>query len=439
MVEAAGILTSRGGMTSHAAVVARGMGKPCVCGCEALKIDLAAETVQVGDVILHKGDELSIDGATGRVILGEVPLMDPVLSPEFNTILQWADEVRTLGIRTNADTPDALKARNLGPRASGSAAPSTCSWPLTAPISQQMILADTQVGRQQALAKLLPIQQDFYGIFKAMAGLPVTVRLLDPPLHEFLPSQERLAVDVALMEAGQGDTSKLKETRNMLRQVRTLHEANPMLGNRGCRLGLLYPEIYLMQVEAILNAAVQLLEEGVDVKAEIMIPLVSHENELERMRALVSQTRDRISQETGKKLDILIGTMIELPRACVTADEIARHADFFSFGTNDLTQTTFGFSRDDAEGKFLPAYLAEKILPDNPFAVLDRQGVGKLMEIAVKLGRGQNDKLKIGICGEHGGEPSSIEFCHSLNMNYVSCSPYRVPVARLAAAKAALK
>ncbi|MGI6364699.1 MAG: pyruvate, phosphate dikinase [Bacillota bacterium] len=442
MVEAAGILTSRGGMTSHAAVVARGMGKPCVCGCEALKIDLAAETVQVGDVILHKGDELSIDGATGRVILGEVPLMDPVLSPEFNTILQWADEVRTLGIRANADTPqDALKAREFGAQGIGLCRTEHMFMATDRlPIVQQMILADTQVGRQQALAKLLPIQQqDFYGIFKAMAGLPVTVRLLDPPLHEFLPSQERLAVDVALMEAGQGDTSKLKETRNMLRQVRTLHEANPMLGNRGCRLGLLYPEIYLMQVEAILNAAVQLLEEGVDVKAEIMIPLVSHENELERMRALVSQTRDRISQETGKKLDILIGTMIELPRACVTADEIARHADFFSFGTNDLTQTTFGFSRDDAEGKFLPAYLAEKILPDNPFAVLDRQGVGKLMEIAVKLGRGQNDKLKIGICGEHGGEPSSIEFCHSLNMNYVSCSPYRVPVARLAAAQAALK
>lgn len=442
IVEAVGILTSRGGMTSHAAVVARGMGKPCVCGCEALKVDLKAETVEVGDLILNKGDELSIDGATGRVIRGEVPLVDPQLSPEFNTILQWADEYRKLGIRANADTPqDALKAREFGAEGIGLCRTEHMFMaPDRLPIVQQMILADSREGRQLALDKLLPIQQqDFYGIFKAMAGLPVTVRLLDPPLHEFLPSLETLAVEVALMEAGQGEISKLKATRSLLRQVRNLHEANPMLGNRGCRLGLLYPEIYLMQVEAILNATVQLLEEDVDVKAEIMIPLVSHHNELERMRALVSQTRDRISQKTGKQLDVLIGTMIELPRACVTADDIARYADFFSFGTNDLTQTSFGFSRDDAEGKFLPAYLAEKLLPDNPFAVLDREGVGKLMEVAVNLGRGQNSKLKIGICGEHGGDPSSIEFCHQLNMNYVSCSPYRVPVARLAAAQAALK
>lgn len=442
IVEAVGILTSRGGMTSHAAVVARGMGKPCVCGCEALKIDMKAETLQVGDLVLTKGDEISIDGATGRVIRGEVPLIDPELSDEFNTVLQWADEVRVLGIRANADTPeDATKAREFGAEGIGLCRTEHMFMATDRlPIVQKMILAETQEGRKEALDKLLPIQQeDFYGIFKAMAGLPVTVRLLDPPLHEFLPSAEKLAVEVALMEAGQGDTSKLNETRSLLRQVRTLHEANPMLGNRGCRLGLLYPEIYLMQVEAILNATVQLMEEGVDVKAEIMIPLVSHRNELERMRALVAKTRDEIAAKTGKKLDILIGTMIELPRACVTADEIAEYADFFSFGTNDLTQTTFGFSRDDAEGKFLPAYLAEKLLPDNPFAVLDQQGVGKLMEIAVGLGRGKNSKLKVGICGEHGGEPSSIEFCHSLNMNYVSCSPYRVPVARLAAAQAALK
>lgn len=442
IVEAVGILTSRGGMTSHAAVVARGMGKPCVCGCEAIKIDLKAETAQVGNVVLKKGDVISIDGGSGRVILGQVPLVEPELSDEFNTILQWADEFRELGIRANADTPqDALRAREFG--AEGIGLCRTEHMFMAAdrlPIVQSMILAEDTEGREAALAQLLPIQQqDFYGIFKAMEGLPVTVRLLDPPLHEFLPSAEKLAVDVALLEAGIGDVSKLDATRALLRQVRNLQEANPMLGNRGCRLGLMYPEIYRMQVEAILNAAAQLLAEGIDVKAEIMIPLVSHVNELESMQELVASTRERVAAETGKNLDILIGTMIELPRACVTADEIAGHADFFSFGTNDLTQTAFGFSRDDAEGKFLPAYLAEKLLPDNPFAVLDRKGVGKLMEIAVGLGRGKNSKLKIGICGEHGGEPSSIAFCHSLKMNYVSCSPYRVPVARLAAAQAALQ
>lgn len=442
IVGAEGILTSRGGMTSHAAVVARGMGKPCVCGCEALKIDLKEGIAQAGNVQLRRGDRVSIDGGTGRVILGEVPLVDPEISDEFNTILQWADEYKVLGIRANADTPeDALKAREFGAKGIGLCRTEHMFMALDRlPIVQKMILADSYEARKEALAQLLPIQQqDFYGIFKAMEGLPVTVRLLDPPLHEFLPSAEKLAVDVALMEAGQGDVSKLAETRSLLRQVRTLEEANPMLGNRGCRLGLLYPEIYQMQAEAILNAAAQLMGEGVDVKAEIMIPLVCHHQELDRLRSLVSTTRDRIASETGRNLNILIGTMIELPRACVTADEIAEHADFFSFGTNDLTQTTFGFSRDDAEGKFLPAYLEEKVIPENPFAVLDRQGVGKLMEIAVGLGRGKKNKLKVGICGEHGGEPSSIEFCHGLNMDYVSCSPYRVPVARLAAAQAALK
>ena len=442
IVGAQGILTSRGGMTSHAAVVARGMGKPCVCGCEALRIDMKAGVAQVGNMTLYRGDQVSIDGGTGRVIRGEVPLVEPELSPEFTTVLEWADEVRVLGIRANADNPeDALKARDFGAQGIGLCRTEHMFMALDRlPIVQKMILADTYEDRKAALDQLLPIQQqDFYGIFKAMAGLPVTVRLLDPPLHEFLPSAEKLAVEVALMEAGQGETNKLNETRSLLRQVRNLEEANPMLGNRGCRLGLLYPEIYLMQTEAILNAATQLAGEGIEVKAEIMIPLVCHYQELERLRTLVSSTRDRIASETGKNLNILIGTMIELPRACVTADEIAEYADFFSFGTNDLTQTTFGFSRDDAEGKFLPAYLAEKILPENPFAALDRQGVGKLMEIAVKLGRGVKPNLKVGICGEHGGDPSSIEFCHNLKMDYVSCSPYRVPVARLAAAQAAIK
>ena len=440
IVEAAGILTSRGGMTSHAAVVARGMGKPCVCGCESLKIDVLAGTASVGERILHKGDLVSIDGGTGRVILGRVPLVEPELSPEFTKILQWADEVRVLGVRANADAPqDAKRAREFGAEGIGLCRTEHMFMaPDRLPLVQAMILAESAQGRAQALAQLLPIQQsDFYGIFQAMAGLPVTIRLLDPPLHEFLPSAEKLAVEVALLEASQGDPGKLAKTRALLRQVRTLQEANPMLGNRGCRLGLLYPEVYEMQAEAIMRAAAQLTGEGISVKAEIMIPLVSHYKELERLRELVAQTRERIAQNTGRPLDIAIGTMIELPRACITADEIAEQADFFSFGTNDLTQTAFGFSRDDAEGKFLSTYLAEKILPENPFAVLDRAGVGKLMEIAVTLGRGKNPDLKIGICGEHGGEPSSIEFCHQLKMNYVSCSPYRVPIARLAAAQAA--
>ena len=441
IVEAVGILTSRGGMTSHAAVVARGMGKPCICGCEAIRIDLKSETAQIGDLTLVKGDKISIDGGSGRVILGQVPLVEPELSDEFKIVLQWADEVRGLGVRANADTPlDALKAREFGAEGIGLCRTEHMFMATDRlPLVQSMILADTAEERQAALDKLLPIQQqDFYGILQAMAGLPVTIRLLDPPLHEFLPSAERLAVEVALLEANRENTGKLSETRSLLRQVRNLEEANPMLGNRGCRVGLIYPEIYQMQVEAILNAAAQLLAEGVPVKAEIMIPLVSHYEELARMRELVVTTRDRVAQYTGQPLDILIGTMIELPRACVTADEIAEHAQFFSFGTNDLTQTAFGFSRDDAEGKFLPAYLAERILPDNPFAILDRPGVGKLMEIAVDLGRGKKGDLKIGICGEHGGEPSSIFFCHKLKMDYVSCSPYRVPIARLASAQAAL-
>lgn len=441
IVESVGILTSRGGMTSHAAVVARGMGKPCVCGCETIKIDIKAETIQIGDLILNKGDEISIDGGTGQVILGQVPLVEPELSPEFNMILQWADEVRQLGVRANADTPqDALKAREFGAEGIGLCRTEHMFMaPDRLPLVQAMILAQTDEGRRNALAQLLPIQEeDFYGIFKAMVGLPVTVRLLDPPLHEFLPSAEKLAVDLALQEAGLGDKNKLEETRLLLRQVRNLQEANPMLGNRGCRLGLLYPEIYQMQVEAIVGATIRLANEGVPVKAEIMIPLVSHYRELEQMADLVAKTRAQVVGNSDAP-SILIGTMIELPRACVTADEIAGHAEFFSFGTNDLTQTAFGFSRDDAEGKFLPAYIADKILPENPFAVLDQQGVGKLMEIAVRLGRGVRKDLKIGICGEHGGEPSSIAFCHSLNMDYVSCSPYRVPVARLAAAQAALE
>ncbi|MTI94805.1 MAG: pyruvate, phosphate dikinase [Firmicutes bacterium] len=441
IVAAQGILTSRGGMTSHAAVVARGMGKPCVCGCEALKIDMEMETVTVEGKTLSKGDKLSIDGGTGRVILGEVPLVEPEISSEFSELLDWADEVRKLGIRANADNPeDAAKAREFGAQGIGLCRTEHMFMgPDRLPLVQKMILAETKNEREDALQKLLPVQQqDFAGIFRAMDGLPVTVRLLDPPLHEFLPSAERLAVEIALLEH-QGIKKDLETKKHLLRQVRNLEEFNPMLGNRGCRLGLLYPEIYAMQIEAILNAANQLQSEGLDVKAEIMIPLVCEQKELEKMRALVEDVLAEVEKRDERKPDILIGTMIELPRACMTADAIAAHADFFSFGTNDLTQTTFGFSRDDAEGKFLPGYLADKILAENPFAVLDREGVGSLMKIAVERGREKRPDIKLGICGEHGGEPNSIEFCHLLNMNYVSCSPYRVPVARLAAAQAKLK
>lgn len=439
IVEAQGILTSRGGMTSHAAVVARGMGKPCVCGCEMLRIDLQAKRATAGDIILKQGDRVSLDGGTGRVILGEVPMVEPEISAEFSRLLSWADEVRSLGVRANADTPqDAARAREFGAEGIGLCRTEHMFMaPDRLPVVQQMILAENAQQRQTALDKLLPIQrQDFYELFRAMEGLPVTVRLLDPPLHEFLPSGEKLAVDVALLET-RGGGEELAEKKKLLRQIRNLEEANPMLGNRGCRLGLIYPEIYRMQAEAILRAAADLKLEGVEVGVEIMIPLICTEKELSRLRQEIIAVKSAVEENTGCPLDILIGTMIELPRACVTADEIASHANFFSFGTNDLTQTTFGFSRDDAEGKFLPAYLNEKLLADNPFAVLDQQGVGKLMSTAVKLGRRRRPELKIGICGEHGGEPSSIDFCHRLKMNYVSCSPYRVPVARLAAAQAA--
>ncbi len=441
IVAAQGILTSRGGMTSHAAVVARGMGKPCVCGCEGLQIDLPGKKAIAGGRELKAGDLLSLDGGTGRVIWGQVPLVEPEISPEFSLLLSWADEFRKLGVRANADNPaDARKAREFGAQGIGLCRTEHMFMDGNRlPVVQRMILADNTADRQQALDQLMPIQlQDFYEIFQAMDGLPVTIRLLDPPLHEFLPSAEKLAVDVALMESANQTGQGLAEKKALLRQVRNLEEANPMLGNRGCRLGLIHPEIYKMQAEAILRASARLQADGGNVKAEIMIPLVSHHNELQRLRHQVEIIQKQVEEETGQKLDILIGTMIELPRACVTAHEIAAHADFFSFGTNDLTQTTFGFSRDDAEGKVLPAYIADKILDENPFAVLDREGVGRLMDTAVTLGRQEKAGLKLGICGEHGGDPNSIEFCHMLGMDYVSCSPYRVPVARLAAAQAAL-
>ncbi len=443
IIAAQGILTSRGGMTSHAAVVARGMGKPAICGCEEIKIDLKAKQFTVKNILVKDGDIISIDGSTGNVILGEVNLIDPELSDEFQQLLGWADETRKLGVRTNADNPeDAEKAREFG--AEGIGLCRTEHMFMAAdrvPIVQEMILAETDEERQVALEKLLPMQQgDFEGIFRAMQGLPVTIRLLDPPLHEFLPNLEDLVVEITKMQLSD-DTDKmhLHKQETLLRKVRGLAEANPMLGHRGCRLGVVYPEIYEMQAAAIFRAATKLKAEGIEIFPEVMIPLVGHVNELTLMRTLVIDTAKKIFEETGTEVDYTIGTMIEVPRAALTADEIAKEADFFSFGTNDLTQTTFGYSRDDAEGKFLHYYIDNKVLPENPFAQLDENGVGKLVEMAVKLGRGVKPGLKTGICGEHGGEKNSIDFCYRAGLDYVSCSPFRVPIARLAAAHATLK
>ncbi len=442
IVTAQGVLTNRGGMTSHAAVVARGMGKPCISGCEAVKIDPQGAFFQVGEQVFKEGDIITIDGTSGHVYAGEVPLIPPLLSPEFQLLLTWADQTRQLQVRANADTlNDSRKAREFGAEGIGLCRTEHMFMEADRlPIVQSMILAETVEERADALNKLLPIQQeDFENIFREMAGLPVTIRLLDPPLHEFLPNLEELVVEIALMkERGQGtDTVKKKEL--FLRKVRSLSELNPMLGHRGCRIGLVYPEIYQMQVRAICQAVVSLRGEGITVKPEIMIPLVGHARELAMMREVVEAEASAVLQESNSRFEYSVGTMIELPRACVTAGEIARSADFFSFGTNDLTQTTFGFSRDDAEGKFLPFYVQQKILPENPFVTLDRNGVGSLIAQAVKGGKDSKPGLKTGICGEHGGDPSSIEFFHQAGLDYVSCSPFRVPVARLAAAQAALR
>ena len=442
IVAAQGILTSRGGMTSHAAVVARGMGKPCVCGCEAIRIDYDAERFMVQDLVVEKGDIISIDGAAGQVIRGEVPMIDPELGNEFLQLLEWADEIRTLGVRTNADTPeDAAKAREFGAEGIGlTRTEQMFMAQQRLPIVQDMILAATDEEREIALGKLLPMQEeDFYGIFKAMENLPVTIRLLDPPLHEFLPNAEELMVEITRLRLTGGDDRQLREKEEMLKQVRSLSEFNPMLGHRGCRLGITFPAVYAMQARAIFQAVARLVKEGCRVIPEVEIPLVIEVKELAYLRRLVDQTADSVMKETGVEFQYTVGTMIEVPRASLLAGEIAAEAEFFSFGTNDLTQTVFGFSRDDAEGKFLQHYIEKKILTENPFAVLDRKGVGKLMEITVEQGRGVKPDLLIGICGEHGGEPSSIEFCHLIGLDYVSCSPFRVPIARLAAAQARVK
>jgi pyruvate, orthophosphate dikinase len=421
LIQSKGVLTAHGGMTSHAAVVARGMGKPCVAGCEGLSIDLDARTIRLGEHDLREGDTITIDGATGRVIVGEVPLVPPQINEDFETVLGWADDVRRLKVRANADNEnDSAKAREFGAQGIGLCRTEHMFFgDERLPIVQEMILASDEAGRRAALDRLLPFQQsDFEAIFEAMAGLPVTIRLLDPPLHEFLPPLEE-ATD-----------------ERMRRRIKALTEANPMLGTRGCRLGIQWPEIYEMQVRAIARAAKKVQQRTGDAPlVEIMHPLVGFAEELRRLRELT----EAVMAEEAPEIEYLCGTMIELPRAALRADEIAEHADFFSFGTNDLTQTTLGMSRDDAEGKFLTFYLEDGVLESNPFETLDQNGVGELMRIAVERGRGVKEEIKLGICGEHGGEPRSVEFCHRLGLDYVSCSPYRVPLARLAAAQAVLK
>ena len=424
LIRANGVLTAHGGMTSHAAVVARGMGKPAVVGCEELSIDVGARTARFGASVLREGDVITIDGTTGSVIVGQVPLVAPEINENFQTILEWADGMRRLKVRANADTPeDAAKAREFGAEGIGLCRTEHMFMaPERLPIVRAMIMASSEQERRAALDRLLPFQQsDFEGIFEAMAGLPVTIRLLDPPLHEFLPPLEEA------------------ETRQMAQRIWALREVNPMLGTRGCRLGLLYPEIYEMQVRAIVRAALAVEERTREAPlVEIMHPLVGFAGELRRLRELTLDTASAEMELAEHEIDYHVGTMIELPRACVRADEIAEEADFFSFGTNDLTQTTLGFSRDDAEGKFLTHYLDERILDANPFETLDQSGVGDLMRIAVERARGVKESLKLGICGEHGGDQHSIRFCHDLGLDYVSCSPYRIPLARLAAAQAAL-
>jgi pyruvate,orthophosphate dikinase len=442
IVEAQGILTSHGGMTSHAAVVARGMGKPCVSGAEEVKIDEKNRLFVVGEVTVRDGDVITIDGTTGRVMLGEVPLIPPRVTTDLEKLLAWADEIRTLGVRTNADTPaDAKRAREFGAEGIGLCRTEHMFFGEDRlPWVQKMILAESDEARAEALDRLLPMQRsDFEGIFEVMSGLPVTIRLLDPPLHEFLPNYTDIMVRLAEMKAEGAPEAEIHEQEVLARKVKAMSEMNPMLGLRGCRLGLTFPGIYEMQVRAIMEAAVAVKKRGFEPVVEIMIPLVSEERELEVLKERLAAVAEAVLSEQGETIPYRFGTMIELPRAALTADEIAKHAEFFSFGTNDLTQTTYGFSRDDAEAKFLPRYLEEKILKDNPFEVLDQKGVGKLVQMAAELGRSTNPDIKLGICGEHGGEPRSIEFCHRIGLTYVSCSPFRVPIARLAAAQAALK
>jgi pyruvate, orthophosphate dikinase len=433
MVGAQGILTARGGMTSHAAVVARGMGKPCVAGCSALNIDYAAGTLKVDGRTLTDADDITIDGATGRVMAGRVPTIEAELGGNLATILEWADQERTLGVRANADTPpDATVSREFGAEGIGLCRTEHMFFESERlQFMREMILATSTSERRAALDKLLVMQRDdFEGIFTAMDGLPVTIRTLDPPLHEFLPHDDEDIEHLARHSGATSDQIRLK--------LEALREENPMLGHRGCRLGISYPEVTEMQARAIIQAAISCKSKGINVLPEIMIPLVADVNELARQRAVVDQVAREEMQEAGVEVNYLVGTMIELPRAALTAGAIAEQADFFSFGTNDLTQTTFGLSRDDA-GRFLPYYVSSGIFKRDPFVTLDQEGVGELVQIASQRGKATKPELKLGICGEHGGDPESVEFCHNLGLDYVSCSPFRVPLARLAAAQAAIR
>jgi pyruvate,orthophosphate dikinase len=432
MVAAVAIVTARGGKSSHAAVVARGMGTCCVVGTRELEIDEQAGEIRARGKVVKRGDWITVDGASGEIIEGQIPTVKPEPGQDFHTLMGWADRFRRLRVRTNADNPaDSAAARKFGAEGIGLCRTEHMFFgEERIDAVREMILANDETGRSAALAKLLPMQRsDFVGIFRAMDGLPVTIRLLDPPLHEFLPTE---AEDAGRLAAGLART-----VADIEGAIARLHEANPMLGHRGCRLGYSHPEITAMQARAIIEAALEVAAEGVEVLPEIMVPLVGHVDEFTNQRAIIDATAREVFAEQDREVDYLVGTMIELPRACLTAGDIADKAEFFSFGTNDLTQTTLGLSRDDA-GNFLPLYVEAGVYERDPFQSIDTEGVGRLMRLAVSEGRERHPELKVGICGEHGGDPDSVVFCHRLGMDYVSCSPFRVPVARLAAAHAAL-
>jgi pyruvate,orthophosphate dikinase len=438
MAVSKGILTSRGGMTSHAAVVARGMGIPCVVGCESIKVNEERKTFTVNGYILRERDEISLNGTTGEVILGVVPTIQPALTGEFGELMKWADEIRRLRVRTNADVPkDAKQALDFGAEGIGLCRTEHMFFAEDRlPIVRKMILATTREEREAALTKLLPFQKsDFKGLFEVMKGHPVTIRTLDPPLHEFLPSKEELLVEITELKAKGGDEEKIKQKEDLLARVEELSEFNPMLGHRGCRLGIVFPEITQMQAKAIFMAACELAKSGKRVIPEVMIPLVGRLEEFKNQKEIVIKVAEETMKKYKVRIKYLVGTMIEIPRAALTADEIATEAEFFSYGTNDLTQMVFGYSRDDA-GKFIKYYLEHEILPNDPFVSLDQTGVGQLVEMGVRKGRSARKDLKIGICGEHGGDPESVIFCNKVGLDYVSCSPFRIPIARLAAAQA---
>ncbi|HOC52271.1 MAG TPA: pyruvate, phosphate dikinase [Caldisericia bacterium] len=443
MVAAKGILTARGGMTSHAAVVARGMGKPCIVGCEEIKIDMNGEFfVSPDGTKISKDEYITIDGGTGRVILGKAPLIEPEISGNLEKLLKFADEIRKLGVRANANTPeDAKKAKKFGAEGIGLLRIERMFLdPERLPIVQDMIMAKTKEEREIHLKKIVPmIQKDFEEMIEVMDNLPVTIRLLDPPLHEFLPQRDRIEEEIKSLKENNGDIEEIKKRERILRRIKELYEHNPMIGWRGCRVGIVYPEIYEAMIEAIIMAGINLKRKGFNPVIEIMHPLVAHENELKILKDMTDKVAEEAMKREGIEIKYLVGTMIEVPRASICADKIAKYAEFFSFGTNDLTQTTYAFSRDDVEASFLPFYIDKKILPENPFMVLDIEGVGKLVEIGTKLGKESNSQLEVGICGEHGGEPASVKFFHKAGLDYVSCSPFRIPIAKLSAAQAVVE